>query len=73
MTEHVHNWVERRRTFQPSRVDEVKGDMTEHTLKLLVYGLTTIELRCGVCGDVKFVSTPGRAMPDEMPIMPSRP
>lgn len=59
---HTHDWKEVKRTFNPPVVDnvEIKGKRYIELMEECVFGRTNIELRCSVCGDIKFSSTIGQ-------------
>jgi len=57
-----HSWIEARRAFTPSRLT---GEFEAEQLKpedfeRLIFGVTTVELRCVNCGDVKGVTLLGQ-------------
>ena len=49
-----HKWVEARRVHSPSVIQHLKtgGGCSEHFARELIFGVTSIELRCTLCGDV---------------------
>lgn len=58
---HVHIWQEVQRNFVPPAYG-FKGEGIPHDTGLKVlFGFTTIELRCKTCFDVKFVEAQGDA------------
>lgn len=49
---HKHEWKEFKRVFVPPiRLGELQG-VGEEVLKQILFGITSIELRCIKCGDI---------------------
>lgn len=55
---HLHRWEESGRHFQESTISRAKG-IPPNLVDLLLFGMTTVELRCERCGLVKAVHYAG--------------
>lgn len=62
---HRHRWVEAGRYFQPGvGIVQAKGVM-HHDYERLVYGFTSVELRCDSCGDRRVKEFTGKVGKDK--------
>jgi len=50
----THHWVEVRRSFVPRCEHLSGGCLDRETARQLMFGLTTIELMCQDCGELRF-------------------
>jgi hypothetical protein len=53
MAFHRHRWVEQHRTFVPPNVNVNFEGGTRQFGEMVVFGFTTVELRCERCGALK--------------------
>lgn len=62
MKRHIHHLVEAKRHFTPplENLKRVAADSDE-MLKMAMFGVTTVELRCSECGDIKTLEIAGDA------------
>lgn len=56
---HVHKWIETRRAYIPPIKDFKMQSVDKETFLWMVFGLTTIELRCARCGVLKIIQFHG--------------
>lgn len=59
---HRHQWEEHKRSYTASNGGHVRG-ADDDTVLALAFGITVVEMRCSVCGDLKHHIVPGRGMP----------
>lgn len=54
-----HKWKEIHRVFnQPQESFKAQG-FSQETMLQLMYGVTIVELKCEICGEIKFKTTTG--------------
>lgn len=57
-----HIWTEMRRSYSPPRLNAELERGSESLVRQLTFGVTTVELRCEACGEVKETLLTGRAL-----------
>jgi len=58
---HIHQWLEAERAYAPPVCGEFKsGSLTQELARMVLFGCTTIILRCKECGALKTTSIPGK-------------
>lgn len=59
---HTHSWKEEARWYTPPNRGPFEASrISEETIEKIMFGVTSVELRCSVCGDLKCVVLPGDA------------
>ena len=57
---HSHTWLEVRRSYSPPLWgSKWQGNLTVEFSKMIAFGITSIELRCADCGDIKVTEAVG--------------
>ena len=62
MSDHAHRWRVKRRVYNPPRTDMVKfwqGSMSEAGVMSVLYGITSLEQKCEICGKTEISWAPG--------------
>jgi len=56
-----HKWAERSRHYNAPEVENFNGTTSKDALLKVMFGTTTIILRCAVCGNLKALNVVGDA------------
>lgn len=57
-----HRWIEESREYTPPAASVDATGYSGNLLLKLAMGITSVELKCEKCGDVKFSTVPGKAL-----------